>query len=75
MKQSAVSSQHTSNLLTRFALAAGVFVVAVLTALAPLGMFAAPAWATETSTITVGGTDYTLFTGFTATDGNGTNYA
>ena len=33
------------------------------------------AWATETSTITVGGTDYTLFTGFTATGGNGRNYA
>lgn len=29
----------------RFALAAGVWVVAVLTAPAPLGMFAAPAWA------------------------------
>ena len=27
------------------------------------------------STINVCGTDYTLFTGFTATDGNGTNYA
>ena len=35
----------------------------------------AAAWATTTSTITVGGTDYTLFTGFTATGGNGTNYA
>ncbi len=33
------------------------------------------AGAQETSTITVGGTDYTLFTGFTATGGNGTNYA
>ena len=33
------------------------------------------AWATTTSSITVGGTDYTLFTGFTATDGNGSNYA
>lgn len=33
------------------------------------------AWATTTSTITVGGTDYTLFTGFTATGGNGINYA
>ncbi len=33
------------------------------------------AWATTTSTITVGGTDYTLFTGFTATDGNGNNWA
>ena len=33
------------------------------------------AWATTTSAITVGGTDYTLFTGFTATSGNGTNYA
>lgn len=33
------------------------------------------AWATTTSTINVGGTDYTLFTGFTATSGNGTNYA
>ncbi len=29
----------------------------------------ATAWATTTSTITVGGTDYTLFTGFTATAG------
>ncbi|MBQ6982531.1 MAG: hypothetical protein IJQ15_08920, partial [Synergistaceae bacterium] len=28
------------------------------------------AWATTTSTITVGGTDYTLFTGFTATGGS-----
>ena len=35
----------------------------------------AKAWATTTSTINVGGTDYTLFTGFTATDGNGRNYA
>ena len=35
----------------------------------------ATAWATTTSTITVGGTDYLLFTGFTATGGNGTNYA
>ena len=33
------------------------------------------AWATTTSTITVGGTDYTLFTGFTSTGGNGTGYA
>ena len=33
------------------------------------------AWATTTSTINVGGTDYLLFTGFTATGGNGTNYA
>ena len=40
-----------------------------------LTMTAQTAWATETSTITVGGTDYTLFTGFTATGGNGTNYA
>ena len=31
--------------------------------------------AQTTSTINVGGTDYTLFTGFTATDGNGRNYA
>ena len=30
----------------------------------------ATAWATTTSTINVGGTDYTLFTGFTATDGS-----
>ena len=29
----------------------------------------ATAWATTFSTINVGGTDYTLFTGFTATDG------
>ena len=29
----------------------------------------ATAWATTTSSINVGGTDYTLFTGFTATDG------
>ena len=33
------------------------------------------AWATTTSTITVSGTDYLLFTGFTATGGNGKNYA
>ena len=33
------------------------------------------AWAQTTSTINVGGTDYTLFTGFTATDGNGNNWA
>ena len=32
------------------------------------------ALATTTSTISVGGTDYTLFTGFTATGRNGTNY-
>ena len=31
------------------------------------------AWATTTSTINVGGTDYTLFTGFTATDGTAVN--
>ncbi|MDD5947926.1 MAG: InlB B-repeat-containing protein [Oscillospiraceae bacterium] len=30
---------------------------------------------TATSTVNVDGTDYTLFTGFTATGGNGTNYA
>ncbi len=36
---------------------------------------ATTAWATTTSTINVGGTDYALFTGFTATGGNGTNYA
>ena len=36
---------------------------------------ATTAWATTTSTINVGGTDYTLFTGFTATDGNGYNWA
>ena len=36
---------------------------------------ATTAWAQTTSTINVGGTDYTLFTGFTATGGNGTNYA
>ena len=35
---------------------------------------ATTAWATTTSTITVGGTDYTLFTGFTATDGTSDNY-
>ena len=34
----------------------------------------ATAWATTTSTINVGGTDYTLFTGFTATDGSHSNY-
>ena len=33
------------------------------------------AWAQTSSTINVGGTDYTLFTGFTATDGNGNNWA
>ena len=31
------------------------------------------AWATSISTINVGGTDYTLFTGFTATDGTAVN--
>jgi hypothetical protein len=35
----------------------------------------ATAGATTTSTINVSGTDYALFTGFTATGGNGTNYA
>ena len=40
-----------------------------------LTMTAQTAWATTTSTINVGGTDYTLFTGFTATDGNGNNWA
>ncbi|WP_155803119.1 InlB B-repeat-containing protein [Segatella baroniae] len=34
-----------------------------------LAMTATTAWATTTSTINVGGTDYTLFTGFTATSG------
>ena len=52
--------QHTAR-------AATVLLLALLTA--------QTAGATETSTITVGGTDYTLFTGFTATDGNGTGYA
>ena len=33
------------------------------------------AWATTTSSINVGGTDYTLFTGFTATDGTATGNA
>ena len=33
------------------------------------------AWATTTSTITVGGTDYTLFTGFTATSGTNVSAA
>lgn len=33
------------------------------------------AWAQTSSTINVGGTDYTLFTGFTATGGNGNNWA
>ena len=32
------------------------------------------AWATTTSTINVGGTDYVLFTGFTATGGTDDNY-
>ena len=40
-----------------------------------LTMTAQTAWATTPSAITVGGTDYTLFTGFTATRGNGTGYA
>ena len=35
---------------------------------------ATTAWATTTSTINVGGTDYTLFTGFTATGGTNDNY-
>ena len=52
--------QHTAR-------AATVLLLALLTA--------QTAGATETSTITVGSTDYTLFTGFTATDGNGRNYA
>ena len=47
--------------------AATALLLALLTAMT--------AWATTTSSINVGGTDYTLFTGFTATDGNGTNYA
>ena len=46
-----------------------------IAALAIILLTAQGAGATETSTITVGGTDYTLFTGFTATGGNGTNYA
>ncbi len=36
---------------------------------------AATAWATTTSTINVGGTDYTLFTGFTATSGTNVSAA
>ncbi len=36
---------------------------------------ATTAWATTTSTINVGGTDYTLFTGFTATDGTAVDNA
>ena len=52
--------QHTAR-------AATVLLLALLTA--------QTAGATETSTITVGSTDYTLFTGFTATGGNGTDYA
>ena len=48
---------------------AAVMMLAVLT------MPLQTAWATSTSTINVGGTDYTLFTGFTATDGNGNNWA
>ena len=47
---------------------------AAMTLLAAL-LTATTAWATTTSAINVGGTDYTLFTGFTATGGNGTNYA
>ena len=46
-----------------------------IAALAIILLTAQTARATETSTINVDGTDYTLFTGFTATDGNGTNYA
>lgn len=34
----------------------------------------ATAWATTFSTINVGGTDYTLFTGFTATGGSHSDY-
>ena len=47
----------------------------MLLAILLLTMTAQTAGATTTSSITVGGTDYTLFTGFTATGGNGTNYA
>ena len=36
---------------------------------------ASTAWATTTSTINVGGTDYTLFTGFTATSGTNVSAA
>lgn len=47
----------------------------LLTLLVMLLTATTAAWATTTSTITIGGTDYTLFTGFTATDGNGNNWA
>ena len=40
-----------------------------------LAMTATTAWATTTSTINVGGTDYTLFTGFTATSGTNVSAA
>ena len=52
------------------------FITRAALTLALAMLTAATAWAETTkSTITVGSTDYTLFTGFTATGGNGTNYA
>ena len=48
---------------------------AAMLLLATLLLTTMTVWAQTTSTITVGSTDYTLFTGFTATSGNGTNYA
>ena len=47
----------------------------LLTFFAVLMLLASTASAQTISTITVGGTDYTLFTGFTATAGNGNNWA
>ena len=52
-----------------------MLVIAMVTGAVPLPGVSMVAQATTTSTITVGGTAYTLFTGFTATSGNGTNYA
>ena len=46
------------------------FISRAAIALALMVLTTATAWATTTSTINVGGTDYTLFTGFTATDGS-----
>ena len=39
------AEQSTHLTFKRFALAAGLFVVAALVALAPVGMFAVPGWA------------------------------
>ncbi|MBQ9566332.1 MAG: hypothetical protein IJU98_12170, partial [Synergistaceae bacterium] len=68
---SGLRSQVSGRILAFKAFVLAVFLLAPL---APVGGFAVPAWATATSIINVDGTEYTLFTGFTATGGNGTNY-